>query len=497
LAVCAAGLWWIRPVLLNDGSAGFGAVAVTPWQYFRSQPGVIVHYLRLVAWPNPLCLDYGWPVENRWLEGILLPGLLVSGLFIASVFLAVRRPALGFPGMAFFLILAPTSSFVPIQDLAFEHRMYLPSAVLLATAVVGVYAALRTALGPPLADAGVNEAAQRDPAAHNAGTRLPRSAELTVAMLVLAAAISLGWATWQRNRVYHSAAGMWQDVLAKVLRRGRPATHLPRLMANLGLELHKAGRTDEALEVFQEGLRATPGSTAIRANYAQALIDLKRFDEASEQLARVLEVEPRTPRFVHQAALVAARAGRLDEAETLFRRVIAVEPRTADYHVNLAQLLFDRERWSESLKELAAAAELYGPRDPRRDDIERRMARAQARTHFEQGNMKRRAGDWEAARVEYERTVALDPSFAPAHNNLGGLAMSQSPAAAARHFANAVEQAPDYVEARFNLALALLRVGQTRLAIEHLQRIVATRPDFTPAQQTLRMISKQGEGKGR
>ena len=57
-----------------------------------------------------------------------------------------HRPALGFLGGAFFLILAPTPSVVPIVDLAFEHRMYLPLA---AVAVAGTIAGYDWPTGGP------------------------------------------------------------------------------------------------------------------------------------------------------------------------------------------------------------------------------------------------------------------------------------------------------------------------------------------------------------
>ena len=106
----------------------------------RSQPGVILHYLRLSVWPYPQCLDYGWPIETRWLVGIALPGLAVLGLLAASVVAMLRGRRIGFLGIAFFLILAPTSSFMPIQDLCFEHRMYLPLACVVTACVLAGHA---------------------------------------------------------------------------------------------------------------------------------------------------------------------------------------------------------------------------------------------------------------------------------------------------------------------------------------------------------------------
>ena len=88
---------------------------------------MILHYLRLAFWPGGLCLDYGWPVART--AGEIVPGaIVVGGLLAATVWALVRRPMWGFLGAWFFLMLAPTSSILPIEDLAFEHRMYLPLA---------------------------------------------------------------------------------------------------------------------------------------------------------------------------------------------------------------------------------------------------------------------------------------------------------------------------------------------------------------------------------
>ena len=67
------------------------------WSYACTQPGVILYYLRLCLWPQPLCLDYGWPVATcvrRHPAGGGLSAVLVA----ATVWGLVRRKAVGFPG---------------------------------------------------------------------------------------------------------------------------------------------------------------------------------------------------------------------------------------------------------------------------------------------------------------------------------------------------------------------------------------------------------------
>ena len=65
------------------------------------------------------------------------PLLVILTLLGLTVYAAVRWPAWGFLGGWFFLILAPTSSVLPIVDLAFEHRMYLSLAAVIAAVVIG------------------------------------------------------------------------------------------------------------------------------------------------------------------------------------------------------------------------------------------------------------------------------------------------------------------------------------------------------------------------
>ncbi|MCE9546981.1 MAG: hypothetical protein K8T25_16020, partial [Planctomycetia bacterium] len=49
---------------LSERPADDGDHKATRWEYFRSQPGVVLHYLRLAVWPDGLCVDYGWPVAK-------------------------------------------------------------------------------------------------------------------------------------------------------------------------------------------------------------------------------------------------------------------------------------------------------------------------------------------------------------------------------------------------------------------------------------------------
>ena len=109
---------------------------LSPYQYLSTQFRVVVTYLRLVILPVGQNLDYDYPKFTS----VLQPGSLLSLVFLLS-FAAVsvlayarsrtgRAPlvALSAAGVFwFFITLSIESSVIPIQDVIFEHRLYLPS----------------------------------------------------------------------------------------------------------------------------------------------------------------------------------------------------------------------------------------------------------------------------------------------------------------------------------------------------------------------------------
>lgn len=124
----------LRKSGVDAGSAGFG-FGITPWEYLRSQPRSLARYLQLTLWPERLIFDYGWKVvdDPKLIYGL---GALIVVLLVAAIVAWFVRPQLGFLGLATFAALAPSSSFLPIADLAVEYRMYLPLLSLLTLLVL-------------------------------------------------------------------------------------------------------------------------------------------------------------------------------------------------------------------------------------------------------------------------------------------------------------------------------------------------------------------------
>ena len=144
---------------LREGDA-VGALVVLPntsttrgsfstWEYASSQPGVVLDYLRLSAAPYPLCFDWGIQPPDSLL-GVIPAAIVIFGLLALTVRQLLRRSWQGVCGAWFFLALAPTSSFIAINDLMVEYRMYLPLVAVIAFAVAGGRALCARVGAPPL-----------------------------------------------------------------------------------------------------------------------------------------------------------------------------------------------------------------------------------------------------------------------------------------------------------------------------------------------------------
>jgi tetratricopeptide (TPR) repeat protein len=326
-----------------DSSAGFGVQNVTAWQYLCSQPGVILHYLRLAFWPDRLCLDYQWPVARTPWE-IIVPGAVIASLLLASLAALRYWPKIGFLGLTFFVILAPTSSIMPIRDLAVEHRMYLPLAPLTALFVLGFYRAAGWALLP------VESSRARKP-------NLQKTISAAALVLVV---IALGWRTYQRNADYVDPIRLWQKAL-------EVAPHNFRVHHNLAFDLHIRGRYEEATQHYRIVLQNAPDHARAHYNLATLLAAQGEAAEAIELLREARRLEPGLlPATLRLAALLATaddaalRSG--SEAVRLMEEVIQRFPQPDSELLDILSACYaEAGRYDEAVTAAQQAIRLAPP----------------------------------------------------------------------------------------------------------------------------------------
>ena len=417
------------------------------WQYLATEPGVILYYLRLSVWPHPLCMDYRWPIARTWMS-ILPPTVVVLILLGAVVWTLRRNSAWGFVGAWFFLILAPSSSFVPLLDPIYEHRMYLSLAAVVSLVVLGLYSLI--------------------------GRR-----SLVVFLVV---AIGLGFLTWRRNQNYGSntdsnlgvalqKAGRVQEAIVHYEEALRAAPDDATAHYNLGTALEEAGRVPEAIAHWEQAVQIRPDFVEAHDNLGVALVHSGRVPEAIAHYEQALRIKPDFARSHYNLGVALTRLGKATEAIGHFEQALRINPDYAEAHGNLGVALERAGRVPEAIVHYERALQI-------KPDY--------AEVHYNLGLTLWQAGEVKAAVEHWEKVVRLAPDYAEAHNNLGGALLRLGRMTEAiKHFEEALRIAPSMAEAHYNLGIALERVGKLSEAMGHYEQVVRLRPDDAAAQKRL------------
>lgn len=465
--------------------AGFG-LSTTPLEYARSQLGVILHYLRLSFWPYPQVFDYAWPVARTARE--IVPGaLVIGGLLAATGYSLVRWPKWGVVGAWFFLILAPTSSIMPIADLAFEHRMYLSlAAVVVVTAIAGYELIQRLAVR-----------------LHVPACRA-KWAQLAPALAVIAA---LGATTYARNQLYQSKLALWADVVKK-------APHNARAYVSLAVAMTAENRNEEALAQYKKARQVDPQHVDAHVGLASVMDHQGNLDEAVEHCRKALELQPRYSMAHYNLATLLLQQKKWDEAARQFHVALGFDPYLVLAYVGLGNVLVEKGNMEEAVTYYEKALDL----DPqcaeaqigiacvlgRQGSVEEAIARCQqalkiaersAPAHYNLGNLLERQGKIDQAIAEYRTALAIDPRYADALYNLANCLASQGKLdEAVAQYGKAVETRPRFVDAHYNLANALLRQGRLDEAFAQYQKALEANPRFVNAHIGLvNVLSQQGK----
>jgi protein O-mannosyl-transferase len=319
-------LVFLLPLTVGTSTSGVNgrfAGRFTWFYYGLTQCSVILHYLRLAFWPHPLCLDYFWLLVKHPVDA--LPDVVSVGALVLITILMLRRtPGLGFLGVWFFAILAPSSSVVFRPDCAFEHRMYL--------SLIAVTTGCAIALGELLY--------------RLCGRQLhPARGECAVYTALMAAAVlALAVTTFHRNLDYASDERIWIDTVAK-----RPGNI--RAYVNLSGYYLSTGKSGKALEYCKEAVKHLPDFSKTGVEE----LDPRRAGSDVERRYREVSFYSR---IHNNFGLALQQQGRVDEAIAHYKEATRLVPNNAAPQVNMACILFARGQKTEAVAMLRQAIKL-------------------------------------------------------------------------------------------------------------------------------------------
>lgn len=289
------------------------------WTSLLVMTKAFAYYVRLMFMPRPLMVEYVVPLPHSLLQPTVVVSILVLGAIAVLWAFSLRRNTVLAFGIAwFFASLLPVSNIIPLRAIINERFLYLPS--------LGFCAILASPL----------LVVRRD-------SRLMfRTAVVGLTMI----AMGYGVLTFNRNRDWRDSLSLWTASV-----KASPAGTTSQY--NLGLELFKRKRYDEAIEHLKIACRFQEHFPSAHGALGNAYLAKGDTEAAIREYEIGLFQAPDDTRMQHNLAVAwfekgNAYAGRRENAQAArcFLKALQYEPAFAPAQEKLHGLM--RATQSES-----------------------------------------------------------------------------------------------------------------------------------------------------
>ncbi|MBN1867736.1 tetratricopeptide repeat protein [Candidatus Sumerlaeota bacterium] len=375
---------------------------------------VSLRYIRLFLVPYPLCVEYVIDMKGILFGCTAVGSVAVVALLGVLAWRLRRRFSAGLESfLAFYILLGPVSSLIPIFNPMAERYLTIPTAA---------FAWL---------------------AAHLIGLIARRRVRWIVAALLVS---TYGFLSWVRIEDWRDTPRLWLGVVFL-------GNETPRVLNNLGRELYERGRGDEALDWYYRAIEIDPEYYEARINIGAALFEKGAFAEAVANYEVALRNYPNpdvgevVPAMLHNnIANALYRLGELEKAYPHYQEAVRILPRMREPFNNLASVLSTLGRNPEAVALYRKAIR----NDPYWEVPYRNLA-------VVLGQM----GRDEEALMEFRRALAVKPDYFDARLGLARLlARTNRTKDAIEEYRRVLQLAPGHPGATEELNRLLQGTGQ-------------------------------------
>ncbi|HJV66859.1 MAG TPA: tetratricopeptide repeat protein [Geomonas sp.] len=352
--------------------------------YLATQCRVIVTYLRLIVLPYGQQVDYDYPIYHTFLDaGVIACALLLCAILAAGIYclfrsagreerMAVPLRVASFGIFWFFIALSIESSIIPIVDVIFEHRMYLPCAGLFTAIASVVYLA---------------------GAARSKEAGWP---ERRVGAAACAALLILGVVTVARNHVWQNEIAFWEDNCQKSPAKGRVFQHL-------GTAAERHGDLDYAEEAYGKAIDLAPADPYSHLDFGRLLLLRGKLDLAMKQFQAVVELDPSMSEVYNNIGKIYELQGDQGKAIEQYRLAVKGKPYLAEPYCNIGDIYLKQNRLQEALEEYNKAVKNAPDRDL---------------GYLKRGSALLAAGRKDEAVADFRRALQINPASSEAAKQL-------------------------------------------------------------------------------
>lgn len=268
------------------------------YYYFINQLKIsIFYYLKLFIFPINLNVYPMMTVSTSIFDLLIFISFLTIVCLLAFAVIVswknqafLKHKLISFAILWYFITLLPSSSFIPLNDLIAEHRVYLPS--------VGcsmLYGVVLTGFRSSLLNGHIKFIPYKN---------------LSVALVLLL----LSLLTVQRNTVWKSGYALWKDSALKTPNSAKP--HL-----GLGREYNILGLNDLAVEEFKIAINLLPeGHSESHYNLGKVYSDLKQYKNAISEFILAIQYNKSNHTAIFSLGNAYSKIDQFDKAIETFNK---------------------------------------------------------------------------------------------------------------------------------------------------------------------------------
>lgn len=352
------------------------------WRLFTSLK-LFAFYIRLLAFPYGLKVDYFFPATNTLFEPAVLIGLF---LVIFLAYLAwvnmKKNPIVSFSVAWFFISYLPISNIFPQGNVFAERYMYIPSVGF----CIGIGCLFFWLLKKDVKTNYLNW----------------KKSIYWVSVLLI---IALGRVTFERNKVWQNEFTLWYETAQAV-------PHSIRAHFNLALVYFQLNNYEKAEKELEKVRLLNPADYP--SYHLRGLMHLKKkeVDEAIKMFKQAIKVAPERASGYNGLAAAYGAKGQYKEAAEACLIALKKNPYLDEAYYNLAVSYSHLGKIDEAIKEY----EIYLNINP-----------LFYTSHFEVGNLYYKKGDYDKARLHWQRALQISKDYTPARRALEFLKTANPP----------------------------------------------------------------------
>ena len=339
---------------------------ITPVNYLLTQFSVIVKYIQILFLPVNQMVDYDFPISNNFFEiRTLVSFLILLFLIICGVFLFKKQRVVSFGIFWFFLTLLVESSIIPIADVIFEHRTYLPS--------FGFFLIFSSTI-----------------------FLLFKDKYKSVAVFILL--IIAGWYSWltyERNKVWKDDLSLWGDNVTKTPNLARP-------YCNRGIAYGELGLFDKSVEDYSRAIEINPNFPDAYYNRGVGFGNLNQVDKAIVDYTKTVELDPSFEKAYYNRGNKYEYLKQWDKAISDYSKTIEIDPNFSSAYINRGIAYEFLKQWDNAISDCSRALEI----DPNDNSA-----------YYNRGLAYANIQQWDHAIADYTRALEIDPNFTKAYNS--------------------------------------------------------------------------------